>query len=268
VIVTWIGGATVRIEMGSFRILTDPMFCEGPEAFIMNGHPSTGADNVPIARLTPLPAVELDDLNLVMVSHLHSDHFDACAVERLSKDLELVAAPPNVERLRGWGFGRVEALDWGAERTWHLNGETLRVRAVPAHHAHEEAVDHELGMVNGYLIEHVASGERIYWTGDTVWFDAMTQLVAEMPTVDLLMPHLGGVGQGGPWGTISLDAVEGIRVVNVVRPGAVIPIHHTTFSHYVEPVSVFVDRLRASEFTGDLVVLAEGENWTSGEASD
>jgi len=75
----WVGGPTARIELGSFRLLTDPMLSQGPEAFIMNGHPSTGEDNVPIARLASLPPVEVDDLDLVLASHLHSDHFDAPA---------------------------------------------------------------------------------------------------------------------------------------------------------------------------------------------
>jgi hypothetical protein len=53
----WVGGPTARIELGSFRLLTDPMLSQGPAAFIMNGHPSTGEDNVPIARLASLPPV-------------------------------------------------------------------------------------------------------------------------------------------------------------------------------------------------------------------
>jgi L-ascorbate metabolism protein UlaG (beta-lactamase superfamily) len=261
--VTWIGGATVRIEMGPFRILTDPMFCEGSEAFVMYGDPSTGADKVTIARMTPLPAVELDDLNLLMVSHVHADHFDTSAVVRLPKDLETVAPPPNVEWLGRKGFRRVGGMDWGAVRTWHRDGQTLTIRAIPAHHAHDAAADHELGMVNGYVIEHGDTAERIYWTGDTIWFEAMAGLVRSMPHIDLLLPHLGGVGRGGPWGTISLDAVEGVRVVRLVQPGAVIPIHHTTFSHYAEPISAFVDRLRTSDYRGELVLLAEGERWVS-----
>jgi hypothetical protein len=45
----WVGGPTARIELGSFRLLTDPMLSQGP--------PSTGEDNVPIARLASLPPV-------------------------------------------------------------------------------------------------------------------------------------------------------------------------------------------------------------------
>jgi L-ascorbate metabolism protein UlaG (beta-lactamase superfamily) len=172
---TWVGGPTARIEIGSFRILTDPMLGEGPEAFVMRRHPSTGEYNVPIARLAPLPAVDLDDLDLVIASHLHGDHFDPRAVERLDKGLQVLAPTPNVRQLRDWGFHDVTGLDWRQGLTWHKDGQLLRVLAVPAHHAHDEVANHELGTVNGYLIEHVAGDSvvRVYWTGDTVWFDEL-----------------------------------------------------------------------------------------------
>jgi N-acyl-phosphatidylethanolamine-hydrolysing phospholipase D len=57
----------------------------------MNGHPSTGEDNVPIARLAPLLHFELSPLDFVILSHLHSDHFDNVAREALAKDLLLIA---------------------------------------------------------------------------------------------------------------------------------------------------------------------------------
>lgn len=263
----WVGGPTTRIDIGSFHILTDPMFGEGPEAFIMRRHPSTGELNVPIARLVPLPPVDLDDLDMVIASHLHADHFDARAVQRLDKGVQLVAPTAHLPQLRGWGFDQLVGMEWQQERTRHKNGERLRVLALPAHHAHDDRGDHELGVVNGYLLEHHGTDSvvRIYWTGDTVWFDALTQTAARLPPVDLLLPHLGGVGKdGGPWGMISLDAIEGTRIAELINPDLTIPIHHSTFPFYVEPISEFVSELAASTYTGRLLNLREGESWTSG----
>jgi L-ascorbate metabolism protein UlaG (beta-lactamase superfamily) len=261
----WVGGPTSRIELGSFRLLTDPMFGQGPAAFVMNGHPSTGEDNVPIARRSPLPPVEVDDLDMVLASHLHTDHFDAAAVQRLSKDVQVIAPTANVGQLRDWGFNQAEGLDWRQERTWDRNGERLRVLALPAYHSHDAQVSHDLGVVNGYLLEHRTdeAAFRIYWTGDTVWFDELNQLAQEVPGVDLLLLHLGGVGKDGPWGLMTLDAAEATRVVLVTRPRTVIPVHHSTFSHYVEPISEFAQMVRASDYTGQLAVLDEGQSWTS-----
>jgi L-ascorbate metabolism protein UlaG (beta-lactamase superfamily) len=168
----------------------------------MRRHPSTGQMGVPIARLAPLPSVDLDDLDMVIASHLHADHVDARAVEHLDKELEIVEPTAHLPQLREWGFGWLAGLGWQQERTWHKNGERLRVLALPAHHAHAEGANHELGVVNGYLIEHQAAGSTfaLYWTGDTVWFDALAESAAHLPALDLLLPHMGGVGKdGGPW---------------------------------------------------------------------
>ena len=264
----WVGGPTTRIELGSFRILTDPMFGEGPESFVMRRHPSTGELGVPIPRLAPLPPVDVDDLDIVIASHLHADHFDPAAVERLDKGVELLAPTANLPQLREWGFDRLAGMQWGEEQTWHKDGERLRVKALPAHHAHDDESDHDLGVVNGYLIEHRVTDDgpafRIYWTGDTVWFDALADTANDLPPVDLLLPHLGGVGKdGGPWGMISLDAVEGTRVAELIDPDTVIPIHHSTFPFYVEPIDELVRHIAAGPYRGRLLVLREGESWTS-----
>jgi hypothetical protein len=46
----WIGGATMELRFGAFRVLTDPVPADGPIAFYMDGHPSTGEDGAPTSR--------------------------------------------------------------------------------------------------------------------------------------------------------------------------------------------------------------------------
>jgi L-ascorbate metabolism protein UlaG (beta-lactamase superfamily) len=259
----WIGGPTFLLRVGGFTLLADPMFATGPAAFVMNGHPSTGEDNVPIARLTALPPLDLTGLDMVLVSHLHSDHFDAVAKAQLDKRLPVIAPVDQAARLREVGFERAQRLDWLQSLELAKDAESLRILAVPARHSADEAVNADLGVVNGYLLTHRAAGveRRIYWTGDTVWFDGLEQIQAMAGALDLLLPHLGAVGTGGPWGRMTLNATEATQLVELFKPGAVIPIHHTTFSHYVEPVSAFATTLERTPYAASLVMLNEGETW-------
>jgi L-ascorbate metabolism protein UlaG (beta-lactamase superfamily) len=118
-----------------------------------------------------------------------------------------------------------------------------------------------LGVVNGYVIEHNSPNGpyRLYWTGDTVWFDGLPEIRRRAGLVNLVIPHIGAVGRDGPWGRMTLDAREALDVLALFAPARMIPIHHHTFSHYVEPVDA-LQTIAAGEGLGArLTVLRESE---------
>jgi L-ascorbate metabolism protein UlaG (beta-lactamase superfamily) len=261
----WLGGPTFLLEWDQFRVLTDPMFGEGPAAFVMNRHPSTGATQAPIARMAPLPPAQLDALDLVLVSHLHRDHFDAPAAERLDINLRVAVPRPDAFTLRQWGFARVWGLVWWEYFTLEKDGARLRVTALPARHAADDDVNADMGVVNGYLIEYRAGSESytIYWTGDTVWFDGLTVIREHSGHPDLLVPHMGAVGVDGPRGRLTLDATEATHLIDLFQPATVIPVHYHTFAHYVEPIDRLETALQATPYADRLIVLREGETWAT-----
>jgi hypothetical protein len=63
-------------------------------------------------------------------------------------------------------------------------------------------------------------------------------------------------------GLISLDAVEGTRVVEVINPGTVIPMHHSTFSFSSNRSAGSPPDSAPAGYAGNLVVLREGDSWT------
>jgi L-ascorbate metabolism protein UlaG (beta-lactamase superfamily) len=144
----------------------------------MNGHPSTGEDNVPIARLAPLPHFELSPLDCVILSHLHSDHFDNVAREALAKDILLIAPLNQKSKLESWEFQNIQGITWWQEFVLTKDNETLKLISVPAQHSHDAQTNQELGIVSGYILKYSANGitYTIYWTGDTVWFDEMDEI--------------------------------------------------------------------------------------------
>ena len=257
----WLGGATMELRLGAFRLLTDPALGDGPVAFYMDGHPSTGEDHVPIRRAAPVPPVELEGLDALLLSHVHSDHFDPTARARVPRTLWGLAPAAQVPQLEAWGFEVVEGTVAGEEHHIERGGEILRLRVLPARHSHDPATRASLGDVNGYLIEHETARRtlRLAWTGDTVWFDELPAAVLARGPVDVLVPHLGAVGAGGPRGLMSMDAEEAARLVEAVAPRWVVPVHHRTFSHYTEPVDALVARLAGGRFQDGLRLVDEGD---------
>lgn len=182
----------------------------------------------------------------------------------LPKDRPLVVAAAGADAMRAAGFTDVRPLDWGESVTLEAHGTKLVVHAVAAHHAHDGALDQQLGRGNGYVLEWTdARGTyRVYWTGDAVLSDEMSTLTASYGPVDLLLPHLGGVGGDGGRGLRTMNAEELLRLVRLVDPRLVIPIHHTTFEHYREPIAALEERSKEAGDAGRVLVLREGESAT------
>lgn len=253
---TWIGGPTMLIRFGPIRILTDPVLGEGAEAFRIFD-PNIGKPDVAQARLAPLPNVPLDKVDLVLVSHAHEDHLDAAAVGRLGATSEFLVPEPQLAEVRKRGVARISGIGVGQSRTLERGGYQVIVTAVPARHSENPKFLPVLGEVNGYWIEFRRKGYRrtVYWTGDS--FAPAGGLPAQLRDPDLFIPHLGGVGAKGPIGNVSMSWSHAIDFARNVRPRAILPIHHSTFSLYREPIGLFVDAARAARF--NVARLSEGE---------
>ncbi len=246
----WIGGPTYVLKLGSFKILTDPMFCpKSDTAFLIKRHPTTGLVNTFVKRFTEPSVFDTSNIDLLLISHLHADHFDKEARETLNKNLTTVAPTTNKETLLKWEFFNTTSLKWNDTITFKKDFERLKIIAVKALHAKDEHLNTELGQVNGYIIEYNDRRTvfRIYWTGDTVWFDEMKDF-KQFGKINLFIPNMGAVGAEGNIGRRGLNAMECIRIIKCLNPARIIPVHHSTFSHYVEPISVLQELSAKTEY--------------------
>lgn len=197
-----------------------------------------------LRRHVAAPAVP-DDVNFVLLSHLHRDHADGVSLRALGHDTRVVApkgAGPALHRLLGAHPTHLLA----AGDAIALSPQ-VTVRAVAAHH---DGRRHPLGRpiaALGYLIE---GPQRIYFAGDTELFAGMAQL-AEPPIDVALLPIWGW---GPKLGTGHLDPEGAARAVALLAPRIVVPIHWGTFLPIgsrqrwalVDPIDEFLDRMRTT----------------------
>ena len=93
---TFVGTATTLLRLGAFTLLTDPNFLhQGQRAYLGKGLWSR--------RLTEpaMQPAQLPDLDAVVLSHLHGDHFDRVARRDLSRDQPVLTTTAAARR-RGW----------------------------------------------------------------------------------------------------------------------------------------------------------------------
>ncbi|PSL46140.1 L-ascorbate metabolism protein UlaG (beta-lactamase superfamily) [Chitinophaga niastensis] len=256
----WIGGPTYALQLGSFKILTDPMLSpKSDTAFMIKKHPTTGALNAYITRYADPASFDTAGIDLLLISHPHADHFDREGRQKLNKQLSVVAPAVNKDMLLNWGFVNTHGLNWGDTMIINKSSETLRIIAVKAMHTKDEPLRTELGKGNGYIVEYTNGSHvyRIYWTGDTVWFDEIQDLT-RYGKINLLVPDMGAVGSDGKIGRRGLNADDCLKIIKALNPDLISPVHHSTFSMYVEPISILQHTLDATGYRKRLKIIEPG----------
>jgi L-ascorbate metabolism protein UlaG (beta-lactamase superfamily) len=252
--VEFVGTATVLVRYGALTLLTDPNFLHRGE----RAHLGYGLTT---ERLTD-PAVTFDELppiDLVLLSHLHGDHFDHVVAERLDKQMPIVTNPAAADGLRGLGFERPVALAPWESLDVRKGDTTLRVTATPGRHG-PVAVAWALPDVNGTILELAAPGhpdQRVYVTGDTLVHEALAELPERFPDLDLALLHLGGTRIAGV--LVTMDAEQGVRMLTLVAPRLAIPIHYDDYEVFKSPLAEFVEAVRAAGLESRVRVLERGE---------
>jgi len=196
---TWLGHATFLFQSpGGTRIVLDPW---------MTGNPSS-----------PESAKKLGALDLILVTHGHSDHVgDAVPLARSSR--AHVVAPYEVSVwLQGKGLKNVTGMNPGG--TLQMLG--LSITMVPAIHSSSIEEDGKmlyLGVATGYVIKF-ENGLTVYFAGDTCVFGDM-RLIAELyqPTVAFL--PIGDLYTMGP--------EQAAKACELLAIKQVVPMHYGTF---------------------------------------
>ena len=238
----FIGTATVLLRLGPFTVLTDPNFLHrGERAYLGYG--------LSARRLTD-PGLEIDalpPLDVIVLSHMHGDHWDREAKKGLDHALPVVSTPKAARALRRQGFGNSTGLATWASEVLRKDGQALSVTAMPGRHARGIA-RHLLPPVMGSMIEYRPQHEhvalRLYVTGDTLLVPDLRAIPTRYPHPDVAVLHLGGTTLPGGL-VVTMDAQEGADLVELIRPGTAVPVHYDDYKVFKSPLAEFraeVDR--------------------------
>lgn len=232
---TFVGTATTVLRLGGFTLLTDPNFLHRGQWV----HLGYGL----FSKRCTEPALQPDELPLLdamVLSHLHGDHFDRIARDRLDRDLPVITTTHAARRLCRWGFRSVEGVEHWQTQELTRGEERLRITAVPAQHG-PAGVHRLLPPVMGSVLELHRPGERdarVYITGDTLNRPMLREIGARFPSLDAMVIHLGGTRVLGV--LVTMDGRQGADLMQAIRPAVTVPVHYDDYSVFRSPLQDFL----------------------------
>lgn len=201
--VTWWGHSSVTVELGSTRVGTDPLLVDR----LMH-----------LRRYAPTPGPMAAELDLVLVSHLHGDHFHVPSLRRVSSEAPIVVPRGASDLLRSLAGREVVEVEPGDR----LELAEVRIDVVPARHDGRRL---PLGRRHAPAIGFRVEGQSgsFWYPGDTGPHDAM----ADVEAVDLALVPVGGWGP--TLGDRHLDPQQAAEAVERVGATWALPVHYGTF---------------------------------------
>ncbi|MBT2649400.1 MBL fold metallo-hydrolase [Bacillus sp. ISL-34] len=247
-----IRNATLVVEYAGKKFLIDPMLAEkGTYPPFPN---SLRQDQFnPLVSLPTSIENIIHDIDAVIVTHLHLDHFDDVAKEVLPKDIKMfVQNEEDATEVEKAGFKNVEALQ---EDTVF---EGIQLVKTKGEHGRGEILK-LAGLVCGVVFKH-SNEKTLYIAGDTVWYDAVQEVI-DTNKPEIIVVN-GGNNQFFEGGSLVMGK-EDIYEVNKAAPNAqIIVIHMEAVNHWTlskEELRSFIDEKGISS---NVLVPEDGESYT------
>jgi L-ascorbate metabolism protein UlaG (beta-lactamase superfamily) len=241
-----IRNATLRMNYAGHDFVIDPFLA------IKHSMPTyAGNSPNPLVDL-PIPADEvISGIEMVVVSHLHGDHFDKTAQEMLSKDTPIFCQPGNENQIQEMGFLDVAAIE--DKFPW----QDITIYPVPGRHGTSKAILRMMGAVSGYVFS-AENEPTIYWAGDTVLYEEVVDVIDSWQP-DIIITHSGGA----VWGRnefIIMDAKQTIAVCQQAPESTVVAVHLEALDHCLTSrvdLREYADSQRVD--SKHLIIPADGE---------
>ncbi len=224
--VTWVGHATLLVQMDHVTFLTDPIWSKRPSPVSFAGPRRFVPPGIALADLPPI--------DFVVVSHSHYDHLDVPTLRELAeRDAETLFLVPlgNRELLLGKGIENVAELDWGDTR----RVEGVTVHCLPAQHWSQRGMnDKDETLWASWAV--TGPERRFYFAGDTGYFDGFARIARALGPFDLAAVPIGAYLPVAMMQESHLNPEEAVQAALDLEARRAMAMHFGTFDLSDEPL--------------------------------
>ena len=239
--------ATLIVEYNGQKILVDPMLDDaGVRPAIEN---SPNPRNNPLVPL-PGPASEVvKEISAVLITHTHSDHWDANAAKVLPKTVPLFCQPEDEQKFRQLGFTGTQVI----KDSLYWRG--IEIRRTGGQHGTGE-IARMLAPVSGFVL--LAAGKpTLYIAGDTIWCDEVQQALSGF------QPKIVVVNAGGArfleGDAITMTADDVVKVCQAAPNAQVIAVHMEAINHCLLTRADLAFQLEAERVIQQVAIPGDGD---------
>jgi len=259
VTVTWVGHASVLLQLGGLNILTDPMWSARAAPLGPLGPRRWVAPGVPFDALPPI--------DLVLQSHNHYDHLDDRTVRRLAgahPDARWLVPLGLAAFVAARGVQSVTELDWWQERVIG----PVRAACVPAQHFSGRGFrDRGATLWCGWALAAGDPPRRVCFAGDSGLHPEFGAIGERYGPFDVALLPIGAYEPRWFMRYVHMNPEEAVLACRALGARVMIPIHWGTFKLTDEAMDEPPVRARAAWRAAGLPgnsyhQLAHGETFT------
>lgn len=249
--ITHVRNATSIVEYADQRFLIDPFFADKGTMSAFQNTTNQHLNN-PLVEL-PLPIENLTDVDAVIVTHLHPDHFDDKAKHSLPKDIPLYAQnAEDKDTIKEAGFTNVSSY----EKDVTIGG--IKLVHTEGQHGSKDMTE-ITGSVSGIVFTH-PDEKTLYIAGDTIWYKEVQQAIdTHRPEVIVVNAGAAQFLEGGP---ITMTKEDILRTHQESPESDIIVVHMEALNHCLLSREELYHYLESQETNRKIVIPSDGDMMT------
>ena len=210
--------ATLIIEYAGKKILVDPML--SPKEAIDSW---AGVQRNPTVELKMPVEDVIKDIDLVLVTHTHEDHFDKVASKILDKSIELMIQPADKEYFQKEGFNNATIID--QNKLWN----NINIYRLDGQHGSGEVLK-IMGKTSGFILK-AENQPTLYIVGDAIWTDNIKNNIKKFKPDYIIVNSGGALVKGFENIPIIMNEAQTIALINESGKAKVIAVHMDALDH-------------------------------------